>query len=96
MTNDDTGKLHVSTTSIHSLQLSLLAVEILDYASGNFTETFQSGSTDNATECVNISIMNDSALEGDQDFTLILSTSDTNVHIARNTTIITIIDDDGE
>ena len=71
-------------------------MENLDYTSGNFIEVFASGSTDTATECVYISIINDSALEGDQDFTLVLTTSDANVLITRNTTVITIVDNDGK
>ena len=55
---------------------------------------FTSGSENNATECVNISIVDDGALEGDQHLSLALSTTDTDVVVAGNMTLITITDND--
>ena len=57
-------------------------------------ETFVAGSTDNATRCVNITILDDAALEGNQTFTLTLSTSDPDVVLGNNVTVITIEDND--
>ena len=56
---------------------------------------FLSGSDFNSAECVNISIVDDGALEGDQHFSLALSTTDTDVVVAGNVTLITITDNDG-
>ena len=76
--------------------LLLLAKGNFDYTSVHFNKTFVSGSMNNDIKCMDISIINDGALERDQHFALILSTSDADVLIARNTTVITIIDNDGK
>ena len=59
---------------------------------------FASGSSDGTTECVNIMIVDDDALEGNQTFTVSLRTADTNdeVMVVANLTRITIIDDDSK
>ena len=68
-----------------------------DYTSVNSDRMFVTGSADGATECVNISIIDDNALEATQTFSVILSTMDPAdaVMIAVNITYITIIDNDG-
>ena len=66
-----------------------------DYSSGYFQEMFISGSANNATQCVNISIVDDDALEGNQTFLLSLTTSDSRVIVGTNLTTITIKDNDG-
>ena len=55
------------------------------------------GSSDTDTQCLNITIINDDALEGDQIFalTLLLPTQDPSVVIIRNMTAIIITDNDG-
>ena len=65
-----------------------------DYTSISSDEVFPSGSTD-GTMCVNITILDDTALEGNQSFTLTLTTSDPDVVLGNNVTIITITDNDG-
>ena len=45
--------------------------------------------------CVSINITDDNALEGDQDFLLILSSTDPAVTLANNLTEIIIVDNDG-
>ena len=47
-------------------------------------------------QCVDIIVVDDDALEGDESFNLALATSDPNVFIGINETIITIIDNDGQ
>ena len=56
--------------------------------------TFPSNSADGHMECVNISIIDDMALEGDEAFTGLTSTSDLDVTLTLATNIITIIDND--
>ena len=72
----------------------LAATSVSDYTPLSSVETFVAGSTDNATRCVNITILDDAALEGDQTFTLTLSTSDPDVVLGNNVTLITIEDND--
>ena len=57
-------------------------------------EIFTSGSMHNATRCINVTIIDDGALEDDETFTVILTTSDLSVMLV-NVTAITIIDNDG-
>ena len=73
-----------------------LATAIFDYTSGYFNKTFVYGSTDMATECVDIIIEDDGALEGDQHFTLMLSTVDADVIVQGNETFVIITDNDGK
>ena len=54
-----------------------------------------SGSTDNATRCVDITIIDDDALEGNQTFTVTLTTSDLSVVILSDETTVLIMDNDG-
>lgn len=46
-------------------------------------------------ECENISINNDTILEDDEQFTVALTTLDSDVTVRPNTATVTIIDDDG-
>jgi hypothetical protein len=66
-----------------------------DYISIFEFENFTSGSPDGATKCVDIRILDDDALEGEQTFTLTLTTSDPDVMLGNNVTTITIIDNEG-
>ena len=67
----------------------------LDYVNVSSEYIFTSGSTSNATRCADISIVDDEALEGNQTFTVSLTTSDPNVVPGTNTTTIEIVDNDG-
>ena len=95
MTTDGTGKYKDCTLSITLIIVALSALDISDYLSGHFLVTFPTGSIDNDAQCVHISIINDTALEGDQTFTLSLSTTDSNVLLGTNLTTVTITDNDG-
>ena len=44
---------------------------------------------------MNITILEDGALEGDQTFTVVLTTLDPDVMLSRNLTTVTIMDNDG-
>ena len=65
-----------------------------DYTSHSSTVAFPSGSTDNTPGCVNISITDDSALEGNEVFTVTLDTLDPDVLLGNNVTVITLEDND--
>jgi hypothetical protein len=67
----------------------------VDYTSISEVKTFSSGSPDSAARCVNIPILDDGALEGNETFTLTLTTSDPDVMLGNNVTTITIIDNEG-
>ena len=49
-----------------------------------------------ATKCVNITILEDNALEGNQTFTIALTTIDSGIIIGRAATTIIIMDNDGQ
>ena len=65
-----------------------------DYERFSFNLTFYSGSMDDDTRCVNVSIIDDGAFEDDETFTVTLTTSDPDV-ILGNMTTVTIIKNDG-
>ena len=68
-----------------------------DYSSTSVSsdEVFPSGSTDSDTVCVDIAILDDNAVEGNHSFTLTLTTSDPDVMLGNNVTVITITENDG-
>ena len=66
-----------------------------NYDALSSVETFTSGSTDGHEECLNITIIDDSAFSSDETFTLTLTTSDPDVIIENSVTAITIMDTDG-
>ena len=65
-----------------------------DYFSDLSSIIFDSESPDNTTRCVNIIILDDDALEGNQTFALTLTTADPDVILGTTETDITITDDD--
>ena len=72
------------------------AMEDDDYTFPPTNLTFFRGSTDSTSECANISITDDTALEGDQTFTVMLTTSDPDVAVRNSMTTITIEDNDSK
>ena len=66
-----------------------------DYTSFQSDEIFLPGSADNFTRCVEISIIDDDVLEGDQTFTLTLTTLDSDVMLGNYVTTISIEDNYG-
>ena len=91
-TSDGTGIIR--SCIYRNSKYAISAEEITDYSSVLSFIVFTLGSTDLTTKCVDIALVNDDALEGNQTFTVMLSTSDPDVIIRRNTTIITITDND--
>ncbi len=58
--------------------------------------TFPVGSTDDAMECLNLTIIDDSdALEGELTFNVTLTESDEAVMVGNSIQVITITDDEG-
>ena len=90
---DDTGW---SDDKNHCLSILVynLATAQSDYTSVSSNRVFTSGSTDNDTRCVNITVEDDEALEGDETFTVTLTTSHPNVIIGQVMTTVTIMDND--
>ena len=70
-------------------------MEGYDYAFSSSDITFPSGSMDNTPACANITILDDAALEENQTFTVTLTTSDPDVLLGNDETVITIEDNDG-
>ena len=94
-TSDDTGinkVVDIISTQYHTF----VAVASFDYISVISPTTFASGSPDNATRCLNITIVDDDALEGDQTFISSLTTADPDVILGTTQTDITITDNDGQ
>jgi hypothetical protein len=71
------------------------AMADVDYTSISSNETFAPTMAVFAMQCVNIPILDDSALGNNLTFTVELSTSDPGVVFMNNVTTITIADDDG-
>ncbi len=74
------------------------AVDGSDYTSISMSPlTFYAGSTDGAQQCLNIGILDDDdAVEGEETFAVILATSDSDVMIDINVTVVAITDNEGK
>ncbi len=75
--------------------LIIAAIGGYDYTSASSDLIFTSGSNVNAVRCVDISLLEDIALEGNQTFSVTLSTSDPDVMLGNDIITITITDNDG-
>ena len=81
----------IALASIHSIFLSIAGV---DYRPLDVTLTFSETAT---VITVNVTLLDDNALEGDEDFKAQLSTSSgSNVGLPVPDAIITIVDDDSK
>ena len=76
------------------LDNSFSAMKSSDFTLLSTNLTFLRGSTDSTLECVSISITDDALLEGNQTFTVTLTTSDPDVLLGNNVTVVTIEDND--
>ena len=79
------------TSAIHHF-LHSVAMAGSDYDSTSFMAVFLRGTRDGAEMCVNITIRDDSALEGDQSFTVMLSTAQMERMLGNTQTAIVIRD----
>ncbi len=66
-----------------------------DFETTPLTLTFPSGAMDGDSLCGNVSIIDDSALEGEETFTVTLDVTDGSATVGNNATTIHISDDDG-
>ena len=76
------------------MNIFLTAISRFDYTFTSSDVTFSFGSTDSSLGCVNITILDDAALDGNKAFTVTLTTSDPDVLLGNSLTVITIVDDD--
>lgn len=78
--------------------LILLLSDGVDYTLSSTMLTFPNGSQLGARQCVNVSIINDEAVENTESFYIQLSTNDSNVEFSSicNRALFTIYDSDGE
>ena len=74
---------------------SVSAMTDADYTTASVDITFPEGSMDGDTRCINISVTDDMALEGDETFTVTLTVSSGDIIEENNMTTITIIDNEG-
>ena len=67
-----------------------------DYIEVSMTLTFPAGSTDgDMIQCIDVSIEDDTVLEGEETFTVTLTTPETYMMLGNDQTEVTISDNDG-
>ena len=95
-TSNGTGKhvIHYYQSMIYSFPTTALSGT--DYEAVTSDVIFATRSSDGDEECVNITILEDDALETSETFTVTLTTSDLDVMIDTNVTTVIILDNDGE
>ena len=72
----------------------IIGLSDIDYINVYSTRTFSSGSSNGATQCVEVVIVDDSTFEGNKSFTMTLTTADINVLLRTAVTTISLIDDE--
>jgi len=95
LTTDGTGTFNRQYNIIIHFVLIFAARAGRDYISVVSLETFAPGSMDNDTECVDISIVDNDALEEEETFGVTVTSQDPSVLLGINATV-TITDDDGQ
>ena len=75
--------------------LHITATENLDFRSVSNTLVFQDGSRDSTTLCINVTIIDDLRVEGEEIFNVILHTVDQAVVFRTDSTTIVIMDNEG-
>ena len=93
VTNDDTGA-NTKLTVLADIIVHAIGLGSFDYNAVSSNKTFTSGSINGAMKCVNITILDDNTLEGNQTFTVTYMTADSSIRLGANMTVITIMDDD--
>ena len=86
--NDLTMKLVTSLTSS--------ATENFDYIGISTVLVIPEGSSNGTVHCLDINIIDDDMLEGDETFNILWTTSEASVELINNITTIIIRDDEGE
>ena len=75
----------------------LAAIAGSDYVSVSMDVViFPAGTSNGGMQCIAVTIIDDSAMEGDETFTVTLTTSSPHVTLGNAVTTITITDNDGE
>ena len=93
-TSDDLGKSTFQNGSSWKNELHFAAVMGLDYTTTSSDVLFNSGSRTNDTRCINVAILEDSALELDEVFDVTLTTLDPSVILTSRVTTIAIRDNE--
>lgn len=86
----------IDFTVLHTVHLFFTAMPSFDYINVSSNEVFEYGTSDGATRCVNIAIIDDELLEGNQTFTVTLTSLDSDVVLRDNMTTITITDNESQ
>ena len=84
-----TKKLFIAITIVF---VNFPAISSADFVSGSQNLTFPSGSSDNDSQCLEIVIVDDSALESDELFTVTFASAQP--FQGNNMSLITIVDND--
>ena len=67
----------------------------MDYTNSSINISFLEGSMGGDTRCINVSITDDMALEGDETFTVLMAVTAGSATVANTMTTVTITSDDG-
>ena len=78
-----------------TLYISASAVADKDYITVSVDVSFAEGSMDGNTLCINVSIIDDMALEEDETFNVSMTVTAGDATVGNTATVVTIIDDDG-
>ena len=101
-TSDDTGTMLKHSTVHSQCESSSAAIAGSDYVSVSMDVVFPAGTSNGGMQCIDVTIIDDSEMEGDETFTVALSTSSPVVTFGNAVTLenavttITITDNDGE
>lgn len=77
------------------MQSRIAAMAGSDYINDSSIEVFPSGSTDGVSRCLDITILDDDAIEGNQTFNVTVTTLDPDVLLWAYVTTVTITGNDG-
>ena len=95
-TSDDTGTM-LKHSTVHFQSASFAAAIALSaYVSVSMDVVFPAGTSNGGRQCIDVPIIDDSEMEGDETFTVVLTTLSSAVILGNAVTIITITDNDGE
>ena len=96
-TSDGTGTMLKHSTIHFQCASFAAAIAGSDYVSVSMDVVFPAGTSNGDMQCIDVTIIDDSEMEGDETFTVALTTSSPVVMTLGNAvTTITITDNDGE
>ena len=82
------------TTAIALPTVFPVATDGSDYSRVSIDLVFTAGTSNGTVQCINVAIIDDSLVESNETFTVILATSNSVVELGNNLTTITITDTD--